>query len=84
MRRRRRETPEVLPGVPPMNPRWERILRGDSRLARAQRLYRRMFSLIPSPWRCKFCNAPFSGPHAGALKWIGYAPSAKNPNVCAR
>jgi adenylate cyclase len=43
-----------------------------------------MFGLIPSPWRCKFCNAPFSGPYAGTLKWVGYSPSAKNPNVCAR
>jgi hypothetical protein len=82
--RRRHRIGTQLPGVEPMNPRWERILRGESALARAQRLYRRMFSLIPSPWRCKFCNAPFSGPYAGTLKWIGYAPSAKNPAVCAR
>jgi adenylate cyclase len=84
MRLRRPREAEALPGVAAMNPRWERILRGESNLARAQRLYRQMFALIPSPWRCKFCNAPFSGPHAGTLKWIGYAPSAKNPNVCAR
>lgn len=83
MRFRRRHE-DVLPGVPAMNPRWERILRGESKLAPAQRMYRHAFSLIPSPWRCKFCNAPFSGPYSGTLKWIGYAPSAKNPNVCAR
>lgn len=71
-------------GAAPMHPRWEAILRGESRLAAAQRLYRRMFALVPSPWRCKFCNAPFSGPYAGKLKWIGYSPSAKNPNICAR
>jgi hypothetical protein len=80
----RRKRDEVLPGVEEMNPRWERILRGDSALALAQRMYRRMFALIPSPWRCKFCNAPFSGPYAGKLKWIGYSPSAKNPSICAR
>jgi adenylate cyclase len=43
-----------------------------------------MFALIPSPWRCKFCNAPFRGPAAGAFRWIGYSPSRKNPNICAR
>jgi hypothetical protein len=82
--RLRRKQEEVLPGVAAMNPRWERILRGESTLAGAQRLYRHMFALIPSPWRCKFCNAPFSGPYAGTLRWIGYAPSAKNPTICAR
>jgi adenylate cyclase len=80
----RKPRPEVAPGIVQMHPRWERILRGESSLARLQRLYRGMFALIPSPWRCKFCNAPFSGPSSGALKWIGYSPSAKNPNVCAR
>ena len=80
----RRQPPEAAPGIEQMHPRWEGILRGDSPLAGAQRVYRRMFALIPSPWRCKFCNAPFRGPYAGALKWVGYSPSAKNPNICAR
>ena len=80
----RKQRSEVAPGIVEMHPRWHRILRGDSSLAAAQRMYRRMFALIPSPWRCKFCNAPFSGPYAGTLKWVGYSPSAKNPNVCAR
>jgi adenylate cyclase len=48
------------------------------------RLGRRFFALIPSPWRCKFCNAPFRGPSAGAVRRLGWAPSRKNPNVCAR
>lgn len=82
--RHRRQPSEVAPGIDRMHPRWEGILRGESTLARGQRVYRRMFALIPSPWRCKFCNAPFKGPYAGALKWIGYSPSAKNPNICAR
>lgn len=80
----RRKRDEVLPGVTEMHPRWEGILRGDSPLALGQRVYRRVFALVPSPWRCKFCNVPFSGPYAGKLKWIGYSPSAKNPSICAR
>jgi adenylate cyclase len=67
-----------------MDPRWQGILRGESSRARAPRLGRRIFGLVPSPWRCKFCNAPFRGPAAGAFRWIGYSPSRKNPNICAR
>jgi adenylate cyclase len=43
-----------------------------------------MFALMPSPWRCKFCNAPFRGPYAGTMKRLGFTPSRKNPNICAR
>src|SRR5919108_2693036 len=82
--RSRRQPPQVAPGIEQMHPRWEGILRGDSTLARAQRVYRRVFALIPSPWRCKFCNAPFRGPYSGTFRWLGYAPSRKNPNICAR
>jgi adenylate cyclase len=64
--------------------KWEQILRGEGALAVAVRLNRRLFALVPSPWRCKSCNAPFRGPASGTFRWIGYAPSAKNPTVCAR
>jgi adenylate cyclase len=67
-----------------MEPRWEAILRGEHRLAHVQRIGRRAFALLPSPWRCKFCNAPFKGPVAGVARWIGYTPSRKNPSICAR
>ena len=67
-----------------MSPRWLAILRGESALAFPQRAGRRLFALMPSPWRCKFCNAPFRGPYAGTMKRIGYTPSRKNPNICAR
>jgi adenylate cyclase len=67
-----------------MSRRWRAILRGESTLALPQRAGRRLFGLMPSPWRCKFCNAPFRGPYAGTMKRIGYAPSRKNPHICAR
>jgi adenylate cyclase len=70
--------------VLPMDRRWEGILRGETPMALAPRLGRRFLGLIPSPWRCKFCNAPFRGPYAGAFRWVGYSPSRKNPNICAR
>jgi len=74
----------VRPAAPPMDPRWRAILAGEHPLSFGPRLGRRLFSMIPSPWRCKFCNAPFRGPYAGAFRWIGYSPSRKNPHICAR
>jgi adenylate cyclase len=76
-----RDHPE---GIPPMSARWAGILAGQHSLAFPFRVGRRLFGLLPSPWRCKFCNAPFRGPYAGAVKRIGYSPSRKNPQVCAR
>jgi adenylate cyclase len=75
---------ELPRGVAPMNDRWVGILSGESMLAFPQRAGRRLFGLMPSPWRCKFCNAPFRGPYAGTMKRIGYTPSSKNPQICAR
>jgi adenylate cyclase len=70
--------------APAMGARWEAILRGESALAHLHRFGRHAFGLLPSPWRCKFCNAPFKGPGAGVVRWVGYAPSRKNPSICAR
>ncbi|HEY3023353.1 MAG TPA: adenylate/guanylate cyclase domain-containing protein [Actinomycetota bacterium] len=75
---------EALGAAGPMDERWRAILRGETPLSFGPRLGRRLFSLVPSPWRCKFCNAPFRGPSAGAFRWIGYSPSRKNPQLCAR
>ena len=77
-------TPPAGPPALPMDPRWQGILRGETPKALAPRLGRRLFGLISSPWRCNFCNAPFLGPASGAFRWIGYSPSRKNPNICAR
>jgi adenylate cyclase len=71
-------------GIPPMSERWAGILLGEHSLALPLRAGRRLFALLPSPWRCKFCNAPFRGPYAGTVKRIGYSPSRKNPQICAR
>jgi adenylate cyclase len=68
----------------PMDERWRAILTGETPLSLGPRLGRRLFSVIPSPWRCRFCNAPFRGPYAGIFRWVGYTPSRKNPQLCAR
>jgi adenylate cyclase len=75
---------EPAEAIAPMSDRWAGILRGEHSLALPYRAGRRLFGLLPSPWRCKFCNAPFRGPYAGAVKRIGYSPSRKNPQICAR
>jgi adenylate cyclase len=67
-----------------MDPRWRGILTGESALAFGQRFGRRVFSLVPTPERCKFCNAPFRGRYAGIFSVIGYTPSRKNPAICER
>ena len=67
-----------------MGGRWEGILKGESPMALGHRLGRRVFSLVPSSIRCKFCNAPFRGAYAGLFGLIGYTPSRKNPNICER
>jgi adenylate cyclase len=67
-----------------MGARWEGILRGESPLAFGQRFGRRLFSLVPSARRCKFCNAPFRGFYGGVFGLVGYTPSQKNPSICER
>jgi adenylate cyclase len=67
-----------------MEPRWSGIFRGETPMALAPRIGRRLYGLAPSPWRCKFCNAPFRGPYAGTFRRLGYTPSRKNPHICAR
>lgn len=67
-----------------MDARWRGILRGESPLALGQRLGRRAFAFVPASIRCKFCNAPFRGSYAGMFSRLGYTPSRKNPQICAR
>ena len=39
---------------------------------------------LPSNPRCKLCQAPFGRPGAFLLRRYGFAPWAKNPNICGR
>ena len=74
----------VVGDIVRMDPRWRAILRGESPLAISQRVGRRVFSIVPAPLRCKFCNAPFRGSYAGIFGKLGYTPSRKNPQICER
>lgn len=67
-----------------MGDRWRRILRGETAQAVGPRLGRRLFAMVPSGHRCKFCNAPFDGPLFPAFRLVGYTASRRNPHICAR
>jgi adenylate cyclase len=66
---------------------WHSYLTGDvSRLDGRVRMARRMFLHLPSPPRCRVCNAPFRG-MGGALARVfgfGVGTSRFNPTLCGR
>jgi adenylate cyclase len=61
----------------PSEEMWGRMLAGDF----PQGL-RRMMGLLPSPPRCKLCNAPFRGPGGVLMRAIGRGPSPLNRRLC--
>jgi len=58
---------------------WKQMLTGDY-----PRLHgmRKMWGALPSPPRCKLCNAPFRGFGALMMRAIGYGPSPLNRRLC--
>ena len=58
---------------------WARMLTGD--LPRLQRM-RRIWGALPSPPRCKLCNAPFRGFGGVLMRAIAYGPSPLNRRLC--
>lgn len=58
---------------------WRSVLTGEfAALNRVQRVFRS----LPSPPRCKLCQAPFKGPYTPFLKMIGRRPSQLNQQIC--
>jgi adenylate cyclase len=43
---------------------------------------RRIWGALPSPPRCKLCNAPFRGPGGLLMRAIAYGPSPLNRRLC--
>ena len=58
---------------------WKAMLTGN--VPRLHRM-RRMWGALPSPPRCKLCNAPFSGPGSVVMRMIGYGTSPLNRRLC--
>ncbi|HUA73743.1 MAG TPA: adenylate/guanylate cyclase domain-containing protein [Solirubrobacteraceae bacterium] len=69
------------PSMPPDSSEWQKILtEGHRSMSAARHFWRR----VPSAPRCKVCSSPFGGVGGRIVRHIGWAPSRKNPNVCAR
>jgi adenylate cyclase len=67
--------------MPAESSEWQKILiEGHRDMARARRFWRH----VPSAPRCKVCSSPFGGLGGRLFRHIGWAPSRKNPNLCAR
>jgi adenylate cyclase len=45
-------------------------------------LIRRIWGALPSPPRCKLCNAPFRGPGSVLMRALGRGPSPLNRRLC--
>jgi adenylate cyclase len=58
---------------------WGRVLTGDSP---GLQVIRRIWGVVPSPPRCKLCNAPFRGPGGVLMRAIGRGPSPLNRRLC--
>jgi adenylate cyclase len=43
---------------------------------------RQVWGALPSPPRCKLCNAPFRGPGGVLMRAIAYGPSPLNRRLC--
>jgi adenylate cyclase len=58
---------------------WEQMLTGS--YPRLHRM-RKLWGALPSPPRCKLCNAPFRGPGGALMRAIRYGPSPLNRRLC--
>ncbi|HUK94596.1 MAG TPA: adenylate/guanylate cyclase domain-containing protein [Gaiellaceae bacterium] len=64
---------------PSVEEMWRRMLTGD--VPRLNRI-RQIWGALPSPPRCKLCNAPFRGPGGVLMRVFGYGPSTLNRRLC--
>ncbi|HEY8773474.1 MAG TPA: hypothetical protein VIM05_02795, partial [Gaiellaceae bacterium] len=64
---------------PPVDEMWRQMLTGD--YPRLHRM-RRIWGALPSPPRCKLCNAPFRGVGGALMRAIAYGPSPLNRRLC--
>ena len=64
---------------PPVEEMWRQMLTGDYPRLHSMR---RMWGALPSPPRCKLCNAPFRGPGGVLMRAIAYGPSPLNRRLC--
>jgi adenylate cyclase len=64
---------------PTVEEMWRQMLTGS--YPRLHKM-RRMWGALPSPPRCKLCNAPFRGPGGVLMRAFAYGPSPLNRRLC--
>jgi len=64
---------------PTVEEMWRRMLTGDVPRLRTRR---RVWGALPSPPRCKLCNAPFRGLGGVLMRATGFGPSPLNRRLC--
>jgi adenylate cyclase len=67
--------------MPADSSEWRQILTEGHR---GMTLARHFWRHVPSAPRCKVCSSPFGGVGGRVFRHAGFAPSRKNPNLCAR
>jgi len=67
--------------MPAAGAEWQKILTEGHR---GMVISRHFWRHVPSAPRCKVCANPFGGIGGRAARLGGWAPSRKNPNLCAR
>jgi adenylate cyclase len=60
---------------------WRSLLTGENPTLRR---WRRVWGHVPSPPRCKVCNAPFHGPGGVAARATGFGPIADSSILCRK
>lgn len=60
---------------------WRELLSGGTPFL-PFRHFRRLFGVMPSKPRCKFCHGPFEGPGSVLMRLIGKRPSGLTPQLC--
>src|SRR5919202_4891469 len=58
---------------------WRQMLTGE--IPRLQSM-RKIWGALPSPPRCKLCNAPFGGVGSVLMRLLAYTPSPLNRRLC--
>lgn len=73
------DTPRAAERNPKFDAMWRGILEGtDPRY----RNWRGWLQRLPASHRCHMCAAPFRGPVAPFMRFLGRAPWGRNPNYC--
>ena len=60
---------------------WRSLLTGENRVLRR---WRRVWHRVPSPPRCKVCQAPFHGPGGLAARAVGFGRTSDSTILCRK